>query len=114
MSNLRLVDTTIHELTSPQTLEQLLRLFRQSTSEPVTLTTARGEGKGLINRVRTELARSRKDYQAQGRPAVLFGFKVEGPIYVHSDGIAKECHVISYRITPLQQIKNLSQFTELE
>lgn len=113
-NSLRLIDTTIHDLSAPQALEQLLRHFRISKREPVTVMTRRGEGKDLVNRIRAELSRSRKDYQLQGRPTFQFGFKADKQMSITVDGVTKECWSLVYRITPLQQMKNLALTSTVE
>lgn len=114
MTSLRLIDATIHELSAPQALEQLLRHFRSSTKEPVTLMTRRGQGKDFTNRIRAELSRSRNDYRAAGLPALQFGFRADKQMSIVSDGVTKECWSLVYRITPLQQMKNLAAATTTE
>ena len=109
----RQIDVTIHELTAAQTLEELLRKFRESTKEPISIFVKRGEGKEYLARVRTELTRVRKAYEAAGKIVPQFGFRVEGPFPIHSHGIPKEGFAVHYRITGLQQMKVLAQLKEL-
>lgn len=108
----RQIDITIHELTAAQALEALLRLFRESKTSPVSIFVRRGDGKTFVAKIRTELTRMRRTYEEQGRFVPHFGFTVEGPFYIHSDGIAKEGLVIHFRLTRLQYVKNLAQTME--
>lgn len=76
------------------------------------LMTLRSDGKDLLNRVRVELARLRKEYARQGQPPLAFGFRIEGPFYARIGGVSVEMHHVSYRITKLQQMKNLALTTD--
>lgn len=112
--SLRLIDTTIHELTAAQALEMLLIMFKESTKEPVTVMTVRGDNGDMMNRIRTELSRMRKGQeQAVGR-AVHFGFSVEGPIPLSIGGNLREAYAVTYHITQAQQMKNLAYTFSLE
>lgn len=109
----RHVDVTIHNLTAAQTLEELLRRFRESKKGPISLFVKRGEGADFIARVRVELSRMRKTYKDNQSFVPYFGLRFDGPFYFHSDGIAKEGFAVYYKITRLQQMKILAQFMEL-
>ena len=113
MQSSRCVDTTIHELTPVQALEEILRHFRESKKQQVTIFVKRGEGKEYLQRVRTELSRIRKSYKDNGQTIPFFGFNITGPILFSAEGIAKEGYAIHYRITKLQQVKNFAQRMEL-
>lgn len=109
----RNVDTTIHDLTPVQALEEILRLFRISRREQISVFVRRGEGRDYLQRVRTELSRMRKGYRDNDQRVPFFGFKITGPFRINADGIAKEGYAINYRITKLQQVKSFMQHEEL-
>lgn len=113
MNGQRLIDVTIHEINSTQALEQLLRYFRESTKEPIVLMAKRGEGVEMLDKIRASLSAIRRTYRENGQVVPHFGFRSTGPFNIYEDGITKECHAITYRITPLQQMKNLAQREEL-
>lgn len=113
MKSNRCIDATIHDLTAAQALEELLRHFKESKREQVTVFCRRGDGKDFMQQVRTELSRVRKSYKDNDLPVPYFGFEITGPFYIHADGIPKEGFAIHYRITKLQQMKNFAQRMEL-
>jgi hypothetical protein len=114
MNSLRCIDVTIHDLTAPQILEQVLNMFRESTKEPVTILTARGTGQGIIQRLRAELTRARKNYESRGLKTSLFGFKSQKITGISMNGVSYDSYVLTYRITKLQQMKNLSRLDLIE
>lgn len=114
MNSSRCVDVTIHDLSAAQALEEIMHHFRESKKDPVVIFAKRGEGMEMLRRIRTELSRIRASYRENGKMVPHFGFRLSGPLNIHADGIAKEGYTIHYRISKLQQMKNFSQFVELE
>jgi len=114
--NHRIIDCTIHKLTGPQVLEQVLRLFRQSKSDPVVIETERGQGEAMIQKIRTELSRTRRRYQKEGIAVSQFGFKDEPMGVPTIPGVVQhEYHMIQFHVTPLQQMKNMAdRLSDLE
>lgn len=106
----RVIDTVIHQLTGPQVLEKLLRLFAESKSQPIYLGAEIGEGDKIIKQARVELSRLRKKYDNAGLHFPQFGFVVH-PMDVRttSYGIVVEYHQIDFRLTQSQQFKMFAE-----
>lgn len=110
----RCIDTTVHDLTSHQVLEQVLRYFRQDHSEPVVIFTARGRGLDGIRVLRSSLSKLRKTKRDRHENVSHFGFEAFGPIQVKLDDMNKEGYSLRFRVTPLQLMRNLAYKSEVE
>jgi hypothetical protein len=105
----RLIDTTIHELTSQQVLEQVLRFCAESTEDPIVIVTERGKADQTLAAVRTVLSQQRRKYINAGHKPKQFGFEtVSGPesIRLHDEDL--EIIGIKYKVSARQQFINLA------
>lgn len=113
MSNsLRLIDSTLHDLTAPQILEQMIHFFKLDRSQPVVLYTPRGMGKSFVQRIRTELSRARK--AKFGNKPAEFGFVVTSEVPIYLGGKRLDSIALEWRMTPLQQFRMFANKPEFE
>lgn len=103
----RLIDTTIHELTSQQVLEQVLRFCGESTDEPIVIVTERGRSETALAAVRTVLSQQRRKYINAGHSPKQFGFEtVSGPYHIRLHDEDLEAIGIKYKVSARQQFIN--------
>lgn len=106
MSNsLRLIDTTLHDLTAPQVLEQMIHYFKVDRNQPVVLYTMRGQSKAFIARIRTELTRVRKQ---EGGKSAEFGFVQTSQVFVKENGLLLDAVTLEWRMTKLQLFRMMA------
>lgn len=106
----RVINPLIHEMTAPQMLERLLRLFGESRNAPVYLAAARGDGDRLVRLIRVELSRARKRAKDEGSNASQFGFtdtKME--IMTKLRGLDVEYYQLEFRITARQRLLTIME-----
>lgn len=111
----RMIDTTIHELTSQQVLEQVLRFCAESTEHPIVIVTDRGKSEQVVAAVRTVLSQQRRKYLNAGRQPKQFGFEtVSGPesIRLHDEDL--EIIGIKYKVSARQQFMNLAASDDID
>ena len=113
MSNsLRLIDSTLHDLTAPQILEELIHYFKLSRTQPVVLYVPRGKASNFIARIRTELSRARK--AKFGNKPAEFGFAVTANVPTVVDGKRLDSIAIEWHMTTLQQFRMFANKPEFE
>ena len=105
---LRLINAVTHDLSGGQVLEVMLRLFQESTHEPITLLAKRGDGENLIQKVRTALSKNRRKMKRTETPIHYFGFSTEGPFRFKLGGIDYDSYAVQFHVTGLQRMRNLS------
>lgn len=110
----RSIDASTHNLSGPQILEQVLRMFRDDKVEPIVLFTAQGQGDNTVRFLRAELSRLKKAKKATGVHMANFGFTVTGPIEVRIDNMNKEGYALQFQMTPLQLMRNFAHKSEIE
>lgn len=109
----RTIDTTIHDLSGPQVLENLLRLFREDPHERVVLFTHPDVGQAFIQNLRVKLTRNRQAQEREGVKTTVFGFVVEsGPQRYNIGGVLKDGYALKFRMTQLQQMRNMAKMFE--
>lgn len=107
MKQTRVINCVIHNLTAPQILEKLLRLFSESKAEPVYLATSLSEGEQVVKQIRVELSRIRKTAKEENYAISLFGFTHEAmpEIRTREKSINFEYHSLKFRLTSTQNFK---------
>jgi hypothetical protein len=110
----RLIDASIHDLSGPQILETMLRMFKQDTSEPVVLLTVKGRGLHTVKILRSELTRLRSMKAKAGQTVSLFGFEAIPFGDFKLDGVVKESYALKFRMTQLQMMRNLANSCEVD
>lgn len=103
----RLIDTTIHELTAQQVLEQVLRFCSESVDEPIVLVTERMNAERTLAAVRTVLSQQRRKYIDSGHTPKQFGFETvfgPEPMLLHGDNL--EAIGIMYKVSARQAFMN--------
>lgn len=112
-TNLRMIDTSIHQLTAAQVLAELIHYFRTDTTCGVIIATPKGRGDQMVAQIRVELSRAKKEHQRSGRPFKHFGFTASDlDLQINQDGVRMEYRLLQYRVTPLQAMKNYANKLE--
>jgi len=110
----RVINPLIHEMTAPQMLERLLRLFGESRNSPVYLAAMRGDGDRLVRLIRVELSRARKRSKEEGVKYSQFGFtdsKME--VMTKLRGLDVEYYQLEFRVTARQRFLTIMDQTDI-
>jgi hypothetical protein len=106
--NMKMIDTTIHQLTAAQVLAEVIQCFSEDTTRDVIIATAKGRGDQMVAQIRVELSRAKAEHKRAKRPFRHFGFTATNLdlVVAGQDGVKREHRLLSYRVTPLQAMKN--------
>ena len=99
-----------HQLTARQSLSILLECWRESRSNPVILIAPTGACETVIRSIRVILSKERK---AASRKSA-FGFVISNVFPYTDNGIKGEAVVVYWRLTSLQNLKNLDIIKNVE
>lgn len=109
----RIISTAEHDLSAPQVLESLLRLFKDDRIAPVYISGKSGKVAAKIKQVRVELSRLRKRAELENVPFPAFGF-VSSQLEIKTKvcGLTLEYYQVDFRVSRKQQYKRIFSKSE--
>jgi hypothetical protein len=112
-SNLKMIDTSTHQLTAAQVLVEVIRTFQRDTTCGVIIAAPKGRGDQMVAQIRVELSRAKKEHERMKKPFRHFGFTSQNlDMTIENGGVRMEYRLLEYRVTPLQAMKNYAMQLE--
>ena len=107
----RVISTIRHPYTSKQILAQMLAAWNSNRHAPVLIIAPMGQVNQVVKNIRVTLAKERAKQGKQR--GTNYGFTQTDPFPFTEDGVTGEAVVLRWRITALQNIRNIIDTDEI-